>query len=255
MVAAVVVGLLAVAGLAFAFAVDHDDQVRTTDATTTTATSEPSDWSSALLVSCGGPAYPREALASPTGVEDDDDAAAVGLRALIADPDGIGPIPKAGWRRLYDEGGRVVFSNGEFGDDFYEVELEEEDDGTYGFNGSSMGCHRARVEVGDDRSLATFTLPEGEVLSPDTVTFTVSVQEGACTGGQPVGDRLAKPKIEYGTETVGLLFTADSLPAGTYTCPGNPGQDVEVRLDEPLGSRKVVDLSSYPPKDPTAAEE
>ncbi|MEZ5140829.1 MAG: hypothetical protein R2711_19260 [Acidimicrobiales bacterium] len=243
---------LALALIAGGCASGDGDQVRTAggDASTSVSTSDSS--LDELLVSCGGTAYPRQALDSPTGAEADDDPAAAGLRALIADPDGIGPIPETGWRRLYDEGGKAVFGNGTFGDDYHEVELEERD-GRYEFDGSSMGCSAASVDV-PGRSLASFGLPDGELPDPTATTFTVLVTEHSCTGGEAPGDRLGEPQIQYGADAVGLLFTADPLPDGSYTCPGNPPQEVTVELSEPLGDRRIEDLSSYPPGDPTATD-
>lgn len=247
-VAAAVVLLVVVGGAMWLVASDGDDPDGA-GAPTTAVPPEPEQ--PALLVSCGEIPYPVSALSSPTGVEDDPDPAAAGLRALIADPNGIGPIPETGWRRLYDEGGRAVFSHGELGDDYVEVELEEED-GTFGFAGSSHGCARASVDVGD-RSRVGFRLPAGEAPDPDATTLTVLVSEAACTGGQPMGDRLAEPVVVADDQTIGLLFTADPLPAGAYTCPGNPEEEVTVPLDEPVGTRRVVNLATYPPAD--AAQE
>ena len=60
--------------------------------------------------------------------------------------------------------------------------------------------------------------------------------------------------IVKGDDSVGLLFTADPLPPGSYTCPGNPPDEVMVELDEPLGGRAIVDLSSYPTRTATEPE-
>jgi hypothetical protein len=206
-----------------------------------------------LLVSCGSTPYPRNALESPTGAEDTDEPAAEGLRQLIVNPDGIGPIPSEGWRKVYDDGSRAVFINGAFGDDMHEVELEADGDGPFNFAGSSHGCQRASVDV-PGSEVASFDLDPTTPPTPDATTIALLVNGRDCSGGQLLGDRLQEPMIVKGDDSVGLLFTADPLPPGSYTCPGNPPDEVMVELDEPLGGRAIVDLSSYPTRTATEPE-
>ena len=52
--------------------------------------------------------------------------------------------------------------------------------------------------------------------------------------------------IVDGDVAVGLLFTADPLPPGSYTCQGGPPDEVTIELGGPLGDRAIADLSSYP---------
>ncbi len=206
-----------------------------------------------LLVSCGSTPYPREALDSPTGAEDADEPAAEGLRQLIANPDGIGPIPADGWRKVHDDGSRAVFVNGAFGDGRHEVELEADGAGRFDFVGSSMGCGRAMVDV-PDAEVVSFDLDTSSPPAPDATTIALLVNGRACSGGQLLGDRLREPVIVDGDETVGLLFTADPLPPGFYTCLGGPPDEVTIDLGEPLGDRALVDLSSYPARTPSEPE-
>lgn len=246
-----VIALVAVVAIAGAVALRDDgasgtEPVESVDASTTTVIAD--DPTAALLVSCGSTPYPREALeTAPTGAEDADEPAAAGLRDLISNPDGIGPIPADGWRKVLDDGTHVVFVHGEFGDDMVEVELEPDGDGGFDFQGSSMGCGRASVDV-PGRDLARVELPGGTAPGPDATSLPVLVTAMACSGGEAAGDRMGEPTVVYGTDTVGLLFTVDPLPPGSYTCPGNPPEERTVELTEPLGDRTVVDLSSYPPR-------
>lgn len=243
-------GLGGVVALAIVVAVGQHDDARTEPVTSAGSPGDPADTAGAdptaeLLVSCGSTPYPRKALDSPTGAEDADEPAAEGLRQLIANPDGIGPIPADGWRKVHDDGSRAVFVNGAFGDDRHEVELEADSAGRFDFVGSSMGCGRASVDV-PGAEVANFDLDPSTPPTPDDTTIALLVNGRACSDGQPLGDRLREPVIVGGDETVGLLFTADPLPPGSYTCPGNPPDEVTIDLGEPLGDRAIVDLSSYP---------
>lgn len=204
-----------------------------------------------LLVGCGSHPYPPTALNDPTGAEAGDDAAARALRDLIENPDGIEPIPASGWRRLYDSDRAVVFgsgdpASGESAEGLVEVTLEDHGDG-FSFAGSAYGCTPFANVRG--RSVVEFTLVDGVEIAPVSTSIEVSVTELACTGATPVDDRLDAPLIRYGQTTIEILFTAKPLEGDVFRCPGNPSARTTVELDEPVGQRRILDLSVYPPRD------
>ena len=97
-----------------------------------------------------------------------------------------------------------------------------------------------------------FAVAPNQPLTPDSTAIAVLVTERACTGATSVDDRLGPPEIRYTTAAVEVLYTATPLTgSGVVTCPGNPADHVTLHLDEPLGNRKLVDASTYPPRDAT----
>ena len=183
-----------------------------------------------------------------------DDDAAKALRHLIESPDGIEDIPESGWRRLFDSDDAVVFGSGEPLNDgseqgLVEVSLKDDGDG-FAFYQSAHGCTpRAQVP---DRSVVEFAIAEGADLAPGSTAVEVLVTEMQCTGGAPVDDRLSEPLVRYGPTTIEVLFTARPLEGEAFSCIGNQPSPATLHLDEPVGERRILDLSGYPPRDATA---
>jgi hypothetical protein len=205
------------------------------------------------LVGCGSFAYPPSAFDGPLGAELADDDAAEALRGLIDDPDGIEGIPKSEWRRLYDKDDIVVFGSGEPLNDgteqgLVEVALKEDGDG-FAFYQSEYGC--TPLAQVPDRSVVKFVIAEGEGPGPESTALEVLVTEMQCTSGAPVDDRLGQPLVRYGPTTIEVLLTATPLEGESFNCIGNPPSPTTLHLDEPIGERRVLDLSSYPPRDAT----
>jgi len=75
----------------------------------------------------------------------------------------------------------------------------------------------------------------------------VRVTETACTGSEPLGDRLVGPEVVERDGQVLLAFAARPLPDGYYNCPGNPSEAVTVTLPGPLGDRVIADGNAVPP--------
>ncbi len=75
---------------------------------------------------------------------------------------------------------------------------------------------------------------------PDVSHIDLLASGQACSGGQPMGDRLMPPQV---TETDDAILVAlmAKLPEGDQTCPGNPEEPVRVELGEPIGTREVRD--------------
>lgn len=205
------------------------------------------------LVSCGSIAYAPSAFDNPTGAELGDDDAAKALRDLIENPDGIEGIPESGWRRLFDSDALVVFGSGEPRNDGTEdglVEVSLKDDGAgFVFYQSAYGCTPLAHVPG--RSVVEFVIPKGAAVTADSTAVAVLVTEMQCTGGVPVGDRLGKPLVRYGPATIEVLFTARPLDGEVFTCIGNQPSSTTLHLDEPIGERRILDLSGYPPRDAT----
>jgi hypothetical protein len=113
----------------------------------------------------------------------------------------------------------------------------------------SGACHPSLVL--DGLSVATFGLDPASPPDRQARSFTAKVTEIACTGGQPMGDRLLPPSVTYAPGAVIVFFSARPL-SGDHDCPGNPPTRVVVELREPLGGRRLLDGAFFPPADPNA---
>lgn len=221
-------------------------------ATISPRSATPGEW----LVSCGSEGYPPAALLGPVGAEAADTEAAAALRALLANPVEIESVPAAtGWRLLYEDEDTAVFGAGDPGNPdheggFAEVSFRRKTDGgPFEYGGSSHSCTPSVVVSG--RNLVEFDLAVPAPPSPDAVRVEVLVTERACTNGAPIGDRLLPPEVRYRETSVEVLFTARPLEGHTFTCPGISPERAVLELDEAIGTRRLLDASRYPPRDPT----
>ena len=96
---------------------------------------------------------------------------------------------------------------------------------------------------------ATWALPEGFTIGPETTEFLALVTEQACASGQSSEGRIVEQQIDYLGDSVVVTFRVRPLP-GDQECPGNPATMVEVELDEPLGHRTLLDGGRQPPAEP-----
>jgi hypothetical protein len=96
---------------------------------------------------------------------------------------------------------------------------------------------------------ARWGLAPGTDVGPDTTEFVVMVTEAACASGRSSEGRVVGPDISYTDETVTITFGVRPLPGG-QECPGNPATLMPVRLDEPLGTRTLLDGGTDPPREP-----
>jgi hypothetical protein len=72
--------------------------------------------------------------------------------------------------------------------------------------------------------------------------------ERACTGGKPPVGRVQAPAIDYLDGAVVVTMSVRPLPGG-HDCPGNPDFPFMIRLDQPLGDRRLLDGGVFPPRD------
>ncbi len=84
-------------------------------------------------------------------------------------------------------------------------------------------------------------------LDSASSTLAVEVRERECTSGRDPLPFLHEPTVIEADETVTVYWTSDA-PHGAQTCQGNPPVRMAVELDEPLGSRTLLDGSTWPPK-------
>jgi hypothetical protein len=94
----------------------------------------------------------------------------------------------------------------------------------------------AEVEAG----AAWWELAPHERPTAESTELDLIVYERACAGGNSPDSRLREVGIDYTSDSVTITFKVTPLP-GEGDCPVAPGAPYTVRLDTPLGDRRLVD--------------
>jgi hypothetical protein len=107
------------------------------------------------------------------------------------------------------------------------------------------------VTFGPDVALADFWVnPASLPLAADATSISGFIRERECASATTPEGRIVGPRIEYGPESVTVTFGVRKV-SGAATCPGNPKYSITIFLAEKVGSRKVLDGGSTPPRDAT----
>ena len=202
------------------------------------------------LVTCAGFTFPLSGLDAPTDLLDSDDPLAEALRDDIPSMDpGGDDLLEIGWRVLVRTESDALVTGGDPPSLFVRMVLE---DGRWRSEQGAAGepCVPRRA-VPDGLEAVRWSLdPAHPQPGPDDTQLHVLVSGSACSGGEPLGERLVGPQVELTDDEVVVAFAATPLPAGAYTCPSNPADVVVVTLDEPIGDRTIVDGFDLPPRPP-----
>jgi hypothetical protein len=206
----------------------------------------PSAAAGSLLFSCGELPFDPAVLAGPGGAEQVDDPLAAALRRHLGTDDlETNNLPDAGWILVGMTPLRAEFVARDRAGDWWYVGIANSGSGWE--VDSWGGCVPHAVLPG--LNLAEWVLdPDVPPPGPDAATFGALVTERACASGKPMGDRLQPPFIAYGEAEVIVVFGARPQRGG-QDCQGNPPSAVTVDLREPLGDRRLVDGSVFPPAD------
>ena len=209
-----------------------------------------------LTYSCGGPpGFAPALLDRPANAETEEHPSAAALRAAIAeDRPETEILPASGyWLVSRDDRFARYIARGPVEDGLGFVSpIIETRGGGWELAGAG-GCLRPGIVL-DGLNPATWVLdPAAPAPDAAATTFTALVTEGACTSGQPMGGRLLPPSIDYGVDAILVVFAARPL-AGGADCQGNPATRAVVQLREPLGDRRLLDASVFPPMEPLAPE-
>lgn len=189
-----------------------------------------------------GEPFDVTALDGPVGAEQSPTGAAPALRALIANPNGIAPLPTTSWRLLYEKGTAAEFAVAN-GEDWTAV-LFHHDNGQWSFQSAFYQVTPRAFRSGCNS--ADWHFAKAPQSNADAVV--IDVVERACTGGAGCDDRLLAPEVLYGDDRIVVTCWVRPLPPAVYPCPGNPPARVTVPLDEQIKSRPFYDGSFYPPR-------
>jgi hypothetical protein len=198
------------------------------------------------MVSCGGDrAVPAAALDAPLGFEESSHPVAVVLRETLVDSPEVALWPDESWRLLYEDGETAIVVGG----DPPSMSMTFEWTGDrWIWSGSGGGECQPVVAVPEGLGEATWSLDPSH--PPPAATDTelhLLVNEVACTGSTPIGDRLVGPEVRETEDAVLVAVAVVPLPEGFYDCPGNPSLAVTVELEMPLGDRTLTDGAGNPP--------
>jgi hypothetical protein len=97
---------------------------------------------------------------------------------------------------------------------------------------------------------AIWTFAPDQQIGAGTTEFVAMVNEEACAGGRSSDGRIVGPQVDYVDDTSVIVTFAVRPLDGFQECPSNPSTPVTVRLEEPLGDRRLLDGGREPPSEP-----
>ena len=220
------------------------------------------------LGGCFPEGTPLNFLSGPANAEKGTDGAADALRRFIAKPVGVRTVPSHGWRRIvrgstanftapYVPDGPVMpfpTTTTPFeGSQLVGVTFAKKD-GKWKYQSSAYGC-TPEVQRHGLSGVQWAVDPASPASEPGMTRIAVLVTEKVCTSGTPIGDRLLKPEIVYGTDTITVTYWARSLSSGGknhfFSCPGIAAANATLELSQPIGTRRLLDGSTVPPRPAT----
>jgi hypothetical protein len=207
-----------------------------------------------VLVSCGGePGWVPSAMAEGIQPEVPRSEIEAALDAVATDPElsveTSRVLPQGGrtpWKLLAQDGDRLTIALGDWTVDgpareAMTMSLERDGDG-WRWTGHG-NCWNLAPVLRD--GMWVHVSSEGPLDTAST-TVTVDVQEIACTSSRDPVPHLDDPVLVTTATDVTVYWTS-RLPDGAQSCPGNPTASQTMTLDEPLGDRRLLDGSRWPP--------
>jgi hypothetical protein len=210
------------------------------------------------LIACWGQGidrFPPSVLTSAKAdAETADTGAAAALRADLAqEPD----MPASGWMIVSQSDAQVMFIAPEAtGADYAEVNVQRGTSlsGAVTADGwqvvGSGGCPLMAVAPAG-YTTGTWGLDTSVPYSASATEIDIWVQEMACDSGQSAEGRIVT-RVDYSQTAVTVTAFVRSL-SGPQTCQGTLPSTYVLHLDQPVGSRDLVDGGTWPP--PTIATE
>jgi hypothetical protein len=211
-----------------------------------------------MMVSCGsgGPGWPPSIMTEGVqGVLTEDEARRI-FQSILNDPmtgeeaalslfpDGV----DVDWRVLREDGDSLIIGlgrwteQGPIGPTAHKLEVVREGST---WRAAGWGDCQLSPVLKDGNSWAEVIRYEGDASS---ARLTAQVSERECTSGRDPDRFLHEPFVVETSERVTIYWTSEP-PIGGQDCQGNPSIDRVVELEQPLGTRLVLDGFSYPPRE------
>ena len=92
---------------------------------------------------------------------------------------------------------------------------------------------------------ATTQLDPDQRPDPSSTTLHLVINERACASGQAPTDREVQPVVIESDTRIEITTLVEPV-RGDVDCPGNPWFPVTVELDQPIGTRTVIDMQTPP---------
>ena len=211
------------------------------------------------LIGCWGQGIgfsPQVLTSAQADAETADTGPAAALRAdFVQEPD----MPASGWVIVSESDSQVMFIAREpTSSDYAEVTVQRGTSlsGAFGADGwqvaGSGGCQLMAVPP-SGYATGTWSLDPSVAYSATATELSIDVSELACNGGTSPEGRIVT-SVDYGQTSVAVTVIVRSL-SGAQTCqltiPSTPEPPYVVHLDQPVGTRDLVDGGTWPP--PTIA--
>lgn len=87
--------------------------------------------------------------------------------------------------------------------------------------------------------------PDGTV-NGQSLQLPVLVNEDECASGASATGRIQQPDIQYRRDAVVITIRV-AVRSGSEDCQGNPDTPYVVQLEEPIGTRELLDGGTRPP--------
>jgi len=190
-----------------------------------------------LFIACDGPPFSTSLFDRPADAGANPHPAAAYFRSLNVDRTSVYGPASDGWWTVPDQVTQVQFLGRRDDEWFIYHRIEFGQDGWSSRNAGE--CTLGPSFANGELSTATWELdPEATPLEPTSMSVDLLVTELECTGGARVDDRLLRPAVIYGPESVMIIVAAVALQ-NAGDCLANPAASVRVQLREPLGDRPV----------------
>lgn len=203
---------------------------------------------SSVLLTCGGDErFLAAAIAGVGLAEFENDAAAAVLKSIIAEAAEPDLFPDHGWHRVAAGPNGVVFVAQGPGDPAWV--MVDAGPGPDGWTVDAYGACDLQPALPRGIWPADFWLdPAAPPPGPDDTTLHGLILERACANGKPPVGRVRPPVVVFDERTVVVTVTVKEVPGGA-DCPGNPAMPITIELGQPLGDRRILDGSVFPPRD------
>ena len=96
----------------------------------------------------------------------------------------------------------------------------------------------------DPQSLAVWTLSPNQHPTPDDRHLSLEITQTACNDGR--NNPLRGVDVSTTRQAVTITVTTQPVTGGVHTCPLGRPMKYDLRLDEPIGHRKLTDGQCHP---------
>ena len=193
------------------------------------------------MLTCGegGPEFKASVLDAPAELTGPDPAIQA-LHAHLASG-GYPGMPADGWRTVVASDTSVTFL-ARAAATWWSITMAP--DAAGGWQVLEEGECRLAVRLPQTMSYAEWRLDPKHPPTPGTLSVTLLATELACASGKAPGSRMQTPVVVE-TDT-SVTITLLVRKQGNADCPSNPEVPVVAQLRAPLGSRSLLDGSTYP---------